>query len=659
MLFGLTIALCLKASVYDHFNYNGIWYTITKDVVIYDNNRYTQGDVKVGYFTENSYAGAGGTGHIDIPKTVKYNGYYYGVKGIGKHAFRGSKITGMTLPESVQSIDEFACMDLECINLDNVKDIKESAFENCDGIKCVEFNSSVNLANKSFLDCDGIKRLEFNSAVNLGEYSFSDCDSLLEVYIMNGMYFSKGAFYNCKSLSSIVMKSTSNYPINIDKDNVFAGCSSLKHVYSFLTKQIDKYPPNETTFYNIDPNATLYVVNGFKSVYESTDWCKYFKNVEIILPTYGEIFSKTIPMCNDSITLKFVLTDVEPIEVSIDEIVDETSSVNISNISIPNHIQIEDLNMAITAIGDYAFKQMKVVSLVINEGVRSIGKEAFGECVDLESIIIPESVEFISNSFFGCNKVNSVSVSWLEPAMVNVDPSNFCDLPENAVLNDPAGTLEKYESHAVWGRFSQIIEQSPISLGYIDVVPKDKVLLPVRLRTDKNILGVQFKITLPNGIHIVEDDEGWLITELTNRSEDMLVMGRRDFSENNSYNFVMFSLLGESLKGDNGVILKIELEVQDIPLGEYVSSLSDVFVSNSSFQTELLNAVSSKINVDSAYPGDVNGDGRISIVDVSMIINEILKKENFGFNQGLADMNKDGRISIVDATMITNIILEK
>ena len=55
--------------------------------------------------------------------------------------------------------------------------------------------------------------------------------------------------------------------------------------------------------------------------------------------------------------------------------------------------------------------------------------------------------------------------------------------------------------------------------------------------------------------------------------------------------------------------------------------------------------------------GDVNGDGVISIVDATMITNEILQIENVGFNRDRADMNGDGRISIVDATMVTNIIL--
>lgn len=58
-------------------------------------------------------------------------------------------------------------------------------------------------------------------------------------------------------------------------------------------------------------------------------------------------------------------------------------------------------------------------------------------------------------------------------------------------------------------------------------------------------------------------------------------------------------------------------------------------------------------------PGDANGDGRISVVDLTMVTNAILRKEDEGFNAKAADLNMDGQISITDATMITNLILKK
>ena len=55
--------------------------------------------------------------------------------------------------------------------------------------------------------------------------------------------------------------------------------------------------------------------------------------------------------------------------------------------------------------------------------------------------------------------------------------------------------------------------------------------------------------------------------------------------------------------------------------------------------------------------GDVNGDGRISVVDISILTNEALGKENAVFIRLAADVNGDGRISVVDVTMTTNKII--
>lgn len=56
-------------------------------------------------------------------------------------------------------------------------------------------------------------------------------------------------------------------------------------------------------------------------------------------------------------------------------------------------------------------------------------------------------------------------------------------------------------------------------------------------------------------------------------------------------------------------------------------------------------------------PGDVNGDDRISVSDITMITNHILRKSNTTFVPDAADLNSDGRISIVDASIATNKIL--
>lgn len=55
--------------------------------------------------------------------------------------------------------------------------------------------------------------------------------------------------------------------------------------------------------------------------------------------------------------------------------------------------------------------------------------------------------------------------------------------------------------------------------------------------------------------------------------------------------------------------------------------------------------------------GDVNGDGRISIKDVTDLINYLLSGDEEGINLDAADMSGDGRISIKDVTELINLLL--
>ena len=55
-------------------------------------------------------------------------------------------------------------------------------------------------------------------------------------------------------------------------------------------------------------------------------------------------------------------------------------------------------------------------------------------------------------------------------------------------------------------------------------------------------------------------------------------------------------------------------------------------------------------------PGDVNGDGDVTIADVTLLVNIILGKND---DTTAADVNGDGEVTIADVTALVNIILEK
>ena len=79
-------------------------------------------------------------------------------------------------------------------------------------------------------------------------------------------------------------------------------------------------------------------------------------------------------------------------------------------------------------------------------------------------------------------------------------------------------------------------------------------------------------------------------------------------------------------------------------------------------------STSKRINIDDVcmthyagelMMGDVNGDRRITIADVTMLVNIILGKTEGGFDARVADMNGDGVVTIADVTALVNLILGK
>ncbi|MBO4815151.1 MAG: chitobiase/beta-hexosaminidase C-terminal domain-containing protein [Muribaculaceae bacterium] len=71
-----------------------------------------------------------------------------------------------------------------------------------------------------------------------------------------------------------------------------------------------------------------------------------------------------------------------------------------------------------------------------------------------------------------------------------------------------------------------------------------------------------------------------------------------------------------------------------------------------SYSIKALNAT-----VIPTLPGDVNGDGKVDVLDVTAIINHILGNNPTPFDLRAADVNDDDSINVMDVTLVINIIL--
>lgn len=688
-------------------------------------------------------------GEVKILSTVKYDNNIYTVTAVREGAFQGcSKITSIILPETITGLGSGAfmgCSSLKRIDLPNsVTQIGSKMFQNCTSLSEIYIPDGVYVIFESaFEGCISLTEIDLpHGLTRLASRSFCNT-GLRSVEIPDNTKTIDNAFYNCSFLEVVVLGEKM-------ESFSFSGCNVLKHVYS---KNKSPKSINVSSFESIVMNANLYVLPGMKSNYQRlTGWKSFFKIEESGIP-----FSITVDFNKDT---ECITIDEENKYVQIGLGHLSAISQKISGLySIPEFIVYNDV-------------EYKVVSIAEN---------AFNGCEDLTSIVINKNIKYIKSAFEGCNNLQTITIDNRFPSDVEVTEETFKGLPDDVALYVPAGTYERYASHEVWGKFAQIIELGPISIGDIKALSESTVELPVYLKNIEDIAGLQFRLTLPNGVSVVESN-GELTTSLTERSDGMNIMGNKDPDSENDYLFVALSLDGKQFTGNEGAVMNVKIDIPaDMSLGDYEIKLEDIFMTTSSFETLSPLATSSELwiakkynltylldgqeywqmsvvngdsvikvespvkegytfsgwseipvfmpskdliitgnflpnkyqityelegnifcidsvtydteiitpdapakewfsfngwtNVPETMPaddltltgsytlllemGDVNGDYRLSVVDVSILTNKILKKENEIFVEITADLNGDGRISIVDITMATNKIIEE
>lgn len=261
--------------------------------------------------------------------------------------------------------------ELRSVTMTNVKDIANSAFENCTRLKSITFsNTLTSIGNDIFKKCTSLPTVTLpNTLVSCGDGIFDGCTNLSSVTLSDNMtHIGTSMFRNCQKLKSIEIPSG----VTHIETEAFAGCTALANIT--LPDSIQDMACrvfNDTAYYQNEKNwenKALYIGN-------------HLITVDTSLSGTFTIKEGTLTVSNDA----FYACD---------------------------HITVVEVPDSVTNIGEEAFYECKHLHTIqFPNSVVNIGREAFFECRHLSNIVLPESLTAIrSGTFQSCHDLQSVVI---------------------------------------------------------------------------------------------------------------------------------------------------------------------------------------------------------------------------------------------------------
>lgn len=354
------------------------------------------------------------------------------VKRIGEGAFENCiSLTSVSIPDSVLFVDDYAfagCSGITQLQIgNNVKSIGERAFADCINIKNLSLPDSVeSISYGAFDGCESLKKISFGENIKyIGSYAFADIN-VEEVSISDIMFywaelpwdfmhrFSDKIVLNGNPITSVVIPDGVTYI----PDNAFEDCSTLESV----TIPEGVAVIGNSAFRNCDNLLEISIPYSTIKIGESAfASCDKLESVTI-LNNATTIGAGAFSDC-------YQLADVD---------IPETLSFANAGSAFeytPYRSALESDSYGIVYMGDLLVRvtDKTLSEYRIKEGTKAIGYAAFEGCTNVESIIIPDSVNIIGDQAFRlCAKLKNISIP---DAITEIGHSVFDD---TAYINDDA-----------------------------------------------------------------------------------------------------------------------------------------------------------------------------------------------------------------------------
>lgn len=219
-------------------------------------------------------------------------------------------------------------------------------------------------------------------------------------------------------------------------------------------------------------------------------------------------------------------------------------------------------------------------------------------------------------------------------------------LLKNVVASDATGEgVKEMALSDTYASVAPYIGEASFGVEEVTFPVGEPVYLPVDLTNDVPVVGLQAKLVLPQGISLVEDEDGEVVDYNDERlSTNTVVRAQKLESESNEWLLLVESVTSDVFAGNEGTLFALRLQADETFI-EGGISLLDVRVATTNGTSYTISDEATPIMIHAIpAPTDPNGDGKWNSLDIYAIYEAM----NQGQTTGVADVNKDDVINSLD-----------